>query len=724
MATISPSKEVNKLYDKLLGYFNPKDQAYINRAFQYAYDGHNGQNRKSGEPYITHPLHVALYLCELNFDKETIAAALLHDLIEDTDISYEDLKKEFGEEVADIVDGVTKLDKIKYSSNEEAKADAIRKMVIAMSKDIRVLILKLADRLHNIQTIEYHQDWKQEKIANETLYVYAPLAHRLGFQSIKHVLEDKSFKILHANQDKEIKDMITETNPDRDSQIGSAIDIIKTLLNDNSMSAEVYGRPKHNYSIYKKIVNQGLTFNEINDLIGIRIVTDDVKNCYTILGLIHANFQPVLGRFKDFISMPKFNLYQSLHTTVLTSDGTKMEIQIRTHDMHYRAEYGVAAHWKYKEKPSNDLTSWTNELSEISNEYPDPNEFLQHMKLDLYENEVFCLTPEGDVIALPQGSTPVDFAFAIHTQVGEKLIGAKVNGKLVNLSNLLKSGDTIEILTSKDKDKGPSRDWLNIVKTSRARSKIKQWYQKQMKNEDIQKGKTTLNSWLDENPEILETTSKDQLMDELLKDLKLPNLETLYQNLGNGNTGINSISNRINKIVFPGEISVDEDLYSPEIKEDSKSDLVIVEGYDDIKVRMGKCCVPVPGDDILGFVTISNGIAIHRSDCLNVQIDSTKGERIIDVSWGYTGNTGIIVWLEIEAIDRPYLLRDATIAISDNGGNILVAKSVTSSKRIVNLIFQVEISDNDQLDAIINDAKNIENVFDASRIYPGRTGVL
>ena len=614
MATISPSKEVNKLYDKLLGYFNPKDQAYINRAFQYAYDGHNGQNRKSGEPYITHPLHVAIYLCELNFDIETIAAALLHDLIEDTDISYEDLKKEFGEEVADIVDGVTKLDKIKYSSNEEAKADAIRKMVIAMSKDIRVLILKLADRLHNIQTIEYHQDWKQEKIANETLYVYAPLAHRLGFQSIKHVLEDKSFKILHANQDKEIKDMITETNPDRDSQIGSAIDIIKTLLNDNSMSAEVYGRPKHNYSIYKKIVNQGLTFNEINDLIGIRIVTDDVKNCYTILGLIHANFQPVLGRFKDFISMPKFNLYQSLHTTVLTSDGTKMEIQIRTHDMHYRAEYGVAAHWKYKEKPSNDLTSWTNELSEISNEYPDPNEFLQHMKLDLYENEVFSLTPEGDVIALPQGSTPVDFAFAIHTQVGEKLIGAKVNGKLVNLSNLLKSGDTIEILTSKDKDKGPSRDWLNIVKTSRARSKIKQWYQKQMKNEDIQKGKTTLNSWLDENPEILETTSKDQLMDELLKDLKLPNLETLYQNLGNGNTGINSISNRINKIVFPGEISVDEDLYSPEIKDDSISDLVIGEGYDDIKVRMGKCCVPVPGDDILGFVTISNGIAIQRSD--------------------------------------------------------------------------------------------------------------
>ena len=706
---------INNLYSKF-----KNDEDILKKAYLYASEGHLNQKRASGEPYITHPLQVATYLADLSMDIETVVSAILHDLIEDTTVTFKDIKKEFGSEIANIVDGVTKLDKIQYNSNEEAQADAIRKMVIAMSKDIRVLILKLADRLHNIQTIQYLADYKQEKIANETLYVYAPLAHRLGLQNIKHILEDISFSLIFKNQNSEIENLIEKTAPDRDKNINKSLKVIEDLLSANSLSAEVVGRPKHNYSIYKKIINNGLTFNEINDLIGLRILTDDVKNCYTILGLIHANFQPVLGRFKDFISMPKFNLYQSLHTTVLTSDGTKMEIQIRTHDMHYRAEYGVAAHWKYKEKPSNDLTSWTNELSEISNEYPDPNEFLQHMKLDLYENEVFCLTPEGDVIALPQGSTPVDFAFAIHTQVGEKLIGAKVNGKLVNLSNLLKSGDTIEILTSKDKDKGPSRDWLNIVKTSRARSKIKQWYQKQMKNEDIQKGKTTLNSWLDENPEILETTSKDQLMDELLKDLKLPNLETLYQNLGNGNTGINSISNRINKIVFPGEISVDEDLYSPEIKEDSKSDLVIVEGYDDIKVRMGKCCVPVPGDDILGFVTISNGIAIHRSDCLNVQIDSTKGERIIDVSWGYTGNTGIVVWLEIEAIDRPYLLRDATIAISDNGGNILVAKSVTSSKRIVNLIFQVEISDNDQLDAIINDAKNIENVFDASRIYPGR----
>ena len=370
------------------------------------------------------------------------------------------------------------------------------------------------------------------------------------------------------------------------------------MLSDNSISAEAYGRPKHNYSIYKKIVNNGLTFNEINDLVGIRIITDDVKNCYTILGLIHANFQPVLGRFKDFISMPKFNLYQSLHTTVITSDGNKMEIQIRTHDMHYRAEFGVAAHWKYKEKPSNDLTRWTNELTEMSSEYPDPNEFLQHMKLDLYENEVFCLTPEGDVLSLPQGSTPVDFAFAIHTQVGEKLIGAKVNGKLVNLSNELKSGDTVEILTSKDKNKGPSRDWLNIVKTTRARSKIKQWYQKQLKNEDIQKGKTVLNTWLDENNDVLEVNSKDQILNELLLEMKLPNIETLYQSLGNGNTGINIVGNKIRKIVFPNEISVDDDLYSPEIKSDSKSDLIIVEGYDDIQVRMAKCCVPVPGDDI------------------------------------------------------------------------------------------------------------------------------
>ena len=720
MDTINPTSQTSELLDKLLSNVDNKHHSIINEGFIFANEGHKNQKRKSGEPYITHPLQVAIYLSEINLDIETIIAALLHDLIEDTDITYEDIMSKFGKEIADIVDGVTKLDKIKYNTTEEAKADAIRKMVIAMSKDIRVLILKLADRLHNIKTIEFHNEWKQEKIASETLYVYAPLAHRLGLQSIKHDLEDISFKILFNKQNSEIQDQLSLENPNRVKQIDESVNIINTLLQDNSISAIVSGRPKHNYSIYKKIVNNGLSFNEINDLIGIRIITDDVKNCYTILGLIHANFQPVLGRFKDFISMPKFNLYQSLHTTVLTPLGQKMEIQIRTHDMHYRAEYGVAAHWKYKEKPSNDLTKWTNELSSISNEYPDPNEFLQHMKLDLYENEVFCLTPEGDVISLPQGSTPVDFAFAIHTQVGEKLIGAKVNGKLVNLGNILKSGDTIEILTSKDKDKGPSRDWLNIVKTTRARSKIRQWYQKQLKNEDIQKGKTVLNTWLEDNSDVLEKKGKDVILQELLTEMKLPNIETLYQNLGNGNTGINTVGNKIRKQIFPEEISIDDDLFSPEIKPDSKSDLIIVEGYDDIQVRMAKCCVPVPGDDIIGFVTISNGIAIHRSDCLNVQINPSIGERIIDVSWGYTANTGTIVWLEIEAIDRPYLLRDATIAISDNGGNILVAKSVTNSKRIVSLIFQVEISDNNQLEAIIEDAKKIENVFDASRIFPGK----
>jgi guanosine-3',5'-bis(diphosphate) 3'-pyrophosphohydrolase len=720
MDTINPTSQTSELLDKLLSNMDNKHHSIINEGFIFANEGHKNQKRKSGEPYITHPLQVAIYLSEINLDIETIIAALLHDLIEDTDITYEDIMSKFGKEIADIVDGVTKLDKIKYNTTEEAKADAIRKMVIAMSKDIRVLILKLADRLHNIKTIEFHNEWKQEKIASETLYVYAPLAHRLGLQSIKHDLEDISFKILFNKQNNEIQEQLSLENPNRVKQIDESVNIINTLLEDNSISANVSGRPKHNYSIYKKIVNNGLSFNEINDLIGIRIITDDVKNCYTILGLIHANFQPVLGRFKDFISMPKFNLYQSLHTTVLTPLGQKMEIQIRTHDMHYRAEYGVAAHWKYKEKPSNDLTKWTNELSSISNEYPDPNEFLQHMKLDLYENEVFCLTPEGDVISLPQGSTPVDFAFAIHTQVGEKLIGAKVNGKLVNLGNILKSGDTIEILTSKDKDKGPSRDWLNIVKTTRARSKIRQWYQKQLKNEDIQKGKTVLNTWLEENSDVLEKKGKDVILQELLIEMKLPNIETLYQNLGNGNTGINTVGNKIRKQIFPEEISIDDDLFSPEIKPDSKSDLIIVEGYDDIQVRMAKCCVPVPGDDIIGFVTISNGIAIHRSDCLNVQINPSIGERIVDVSWGYNANTGTIVWLEIEAIDRPYLLRDATIAISDNGGNILVAKSVTNSKRIVSLIFQVEISDNNQLDAILEDAKKIENVFDASRIFPGK----
>ena len=695
------------------------DKDLLEKAYNFASDGHMNQKRASGEPYITHPLQVALYLSDLSMDLETIIAAILHDLIEDTDITYKNIKKEFGSDVANIVDGVTKLDRIQYNTNEEAKAEAIRKMVIAMSKDIRVLILKLADRLHNIQTIEYLADHKQERIASETLYVYAPLAHRLGLQNIKHILEDVSFGLLHKNQNLEIESLIEKSAPNRDKNIKKSVKVIDKLLSDNSLSAEVIGRPKHNYSIYKKIINNGLSFNEINDLVGLRILTDDVKNCYTILGLIHANFQPVLGRFKDFISMPKFNLYQSLHTTVLTETGQKMEIQIRTHDMHYRAEYGVAAHWKYKEKPQNDVQKWASDLSDLTAEYPDPNEFLNHMKLDLYEDEVFCLTPKGDVITLPQGSTPVDFAFSVHTQVGEKLIGAKINGKLVNLSTTLSTGDTIEVLTTNENSKGPSRDWLSFVKTSRARSKIKQWYQKQLKDEDIQKGKQILNTWLEENDEIFNYSDKETILNELLNILKYPNYETIYQNLGNGNIKITNVGNKIRKFVFPEEITEEEDILSPDKYQTTDDQLVIVEGYDDIKVRMARCCVPVPGDDILGFITISNGISIHRSDCLNIKIDSSRGERIIDVSWGFNAQSGSIVWLEIEAIDRPYLLRDATIAISDNGGNILVAKSLTNSKRIVTLLFQVEISGNEQLESIITDAKNIENVFDVQRVNPG-----
>ena len=708
----------DELFNDLSSKFKD-DKELLKKAYNFASDGHLNQKRASGEPYITHPLQVALYLSELSMDLETIIAAILHDLIEDTDITYKNIKKEFGTDVANIVDGVTKLDKIQYNTNEEAKAEAIRKMVIAMSKDIRVLILKLADRLHNIQTINYLADYKQERIASETLYVYAPLAHRLGLQNIKHILEDISFGLLHKNQNLEIENLIQKSAPNRDKNIKKSVKVIEGLLADNSLSAEVIGRPKHNYSIYKKIINNGLTFNEINDLVGLRILTDDVKNCYTILGLIHANFQPVLGRFKDFISMPKFNLYQSLHTTVLTETGQKMEIQIRTHDMHYRAEYGVAAHWKYKEKPQNDVQKWASELSNLTNEYPDPNEFLNHMKLDLYEDEVFCLTPKGDVITLPQGSTPVDFAFSVHTQVGEKLIGAKINGKLVNLSTTLSTGDTIEVLTTNENTKGPSRDWLSFVKTSRARSKIKQWYQKQLKDEDIQKGKQILNTWLEDNDDILNYSDKDSILNELLNIFKYPNYEIMYQNLGNGNINITNVGNKIRKFVFPEEITEEDDILSPEKYQSTDDQLVIVEGYDDIKVRMARCCVPVPGDDILGFITISNGISIHRSDCLNIRIDSSKGERIIDVTWGFNSQTGTIVWLEIEAIDRPYLLRDATVAISDNGGNILVAKSLTNSKRIVTLLFQVEVSGNEQLETIMIDAKKIENVFDVQRVSRG-----
>lgn len=553
---------VDDLIEDLRSRYEDKELDIINSAYNMAFNGHISQKRKSGEPYISHPVSVAIYLSDLSMDIETVTAALLHDLIEDTDITYNDIKKSFGTDVANIVDGVTKLDRIKYNTKEEAKADAIRKMVVAMSKDIRVLILKLADRLHNIETLEHLNDWKQEKIANETLYVYAPLAHRLGLQNIKHTLEDTSFEILFKKQNLEIESLINKTSPHRNSEIKKTTKILTELLGDNSISADVVGRPKHNYSIYKKIINSGLSFHEINDLIGVRIITDDVKNCYSILGLVHANFQPVLGRFKDFISMPKFNLYQSLHTTVLTPDGNKVEIQIRTREMHYRAEFGVAAHWKYKEKPSNDLKEWTNDLNNISSEYPDPNEFLQHMKLDLYEDEIFCLTPNGDVVTLPSGSTAVDFAFAVHTEVGEKMIGAKVNGKLSNLGNTIKTGDIVEVLTTNDSTKGPSRDWLNLVKTSRARSKIKQWYQKQMKDEDIQKGKQILNTWLDENTDVLNFANKEDILKNLLDVTSLPNYEMFYQKLGNGNLKINNIGNKIRNYVFPEEITDDEDIFT------------------------------------------------------------------------------------------------------------------------------------------------------------------
>ena len=714
LKTVNP----DEIFDNLVDSITHFDTNSLISAYELAKIAHKDQQRASGEPYITHPLFVAKYLSEIGMDSETIISAILHDVVEDSDIKLSKIKKEFGKEVALIVDGVTKLDKINFSSTEEAQAESIRKMVIAMSKDIRVLILKLADRLHNIETIDPLPDWKKNKIAAETLYVYSPLAHRLGLQNIKHLLEDKSFSILYPEQDKEIAAQIKRANPGRTKEITNTISILDNLLSDNSISASVSGRPKHNYSIYKKIINSGLSFAEINDLIGIRIICSDVKDCYTVLGLIHANFQPVQGRFKDFISMPKFNLYQSLHTTVLSSSGKKMEIQIRTHDMHSRAEHGVAAHWMYKDG-ANNQKQWKNELNKFNTDNPDPSEFLKHIKMDLYEDEVFTLTPNGDIITLPVGSTSIDFAYAVHTVIGEKLSGAKVNGKMVNLSTVLRSGDTVEILTSKDKTKGPSIDWISIAKTSRAKAKIRQWYLKQNKTQDIQKGKAVINEWFDEHVDNNLLKDKEKYLGELITELNLKSPDNIYIGVTNGTYSIDNIGNKLLRIIYPEEILEKDDLLSTKSPISQNSNTVLVEGYDDVQVRMAKCCVPVPGDDIVGFITISNGIAVHVSDCLNVKINPKKGERIVDVSWSLANITGIIVWIEIEAIDRPYLLRDATIAISDNGGNILIARSTTNSKRIVTLIFQVEISDGSQVDKIVNDSKLINNVFDAKRIFPG-----
>ncbi|HEY5578399.1 MAG TPA: bifunctional (p)ppGpp synthetase/guanosine-3',5'-bis(diphosphate) 3'-pyrophosphohydrolase, partial [Acidimicrobiia bacterium] len=697
------------------------DTDRIITAYELAQRKHDGQMRKSGEPFISHPVAVAEILADYGLDEATIISALLHDTIEDTDLTLADVEGTFGPEVAGMIDGVTKLERITFSSPEEAQAASIRKMVVAMAQDLRVLLIKLADRLHNLRTIAPLRQEKQERIARESLEVYAPLAHRLGVQEIKHEMEDRSFRILYPKRYAEIEVLIDKRAPERDAYLAKVIDEVRRALAEAGIAAEVTGRPKHFYSIYRKMISSGQAFDEIYDLIGIRILTQDLPACYAALGLVHSMWPPIHGRFKDYVAMPKFNLYQSLHTTVIGPDRKPLEVQIRTHDMHSRAEYGIAAHWRYKEGVGPDDLPWMADMRFLEEEHADPGEFLANLKLDLYRDDVFVLTPAGDVITLPAGSTPVDFAYAIHTDVGHRCQGAKVNGRLVSLDHHLESGDVVEILVTRAHEAGPSRDWLGFINTSRARSKIRQFFSRQRREEALGKGKQQIAERIRREGLGLSAAERDRLLAAVGEDLGYPDLDSVYVAVGEGSLSAITVATRIRRLVQPPPPE-DEEIgeFAPPVARRARPTAsgVIVEGLDDVWVRISRCCAPVPGDDIVGFVTVGRGVSVHRSDCTNVAALGDRQERMIEVMWAPERVGRFAVWLQVEALDRPRLLRDVTAVISDVGGNILASSSSTGRDRVAVLRYEVELGDPRQLERIVADLDTVEGVFDAYRLLP------
>ena len=697
-------------------------ESTIHEAYALSQKMHLGQFRKSGEPYISHPLAVTQILAEYGLDGDTLAAALLHDTVEDTEITLEDVEAAFGPEVARMIDGVTKLDRIRFGTREEAQAATIRKMVVAMAQDVRVLLIKLADRLHNLRTIDPLPPEKQERIARETLEVYAPLAHRLGVQEIKHEMEDRCFAILYPKRNLEIDTLLQQRAPERDAQIRTAVDHVETLLREAAIRADVTGRPKHHYSIYRKMVTTGLPFEKIHDLIGIRVIVDDVRDCYAALGLIHSVWPPVHGRFKDYIAMPKFNLYQSLHTTVIGPDGKPLEVQMRTEEMHHRAEFGIAAHWRYKEGISDEDLPWMADLRFLQDEYADPNEFLASLKLDLYQDEVFVLTPGGDVKTLPRGATPVDFAYTVHTEVGHRCVGAKVNGRLVTLGTRLESGDIVEIVTSKAQDAGPSQDWLTFVRTTRAKAKIRQWFTKERREAALSDGREQVLGALRKERLGLSAAGRDVLLAKVGEQLGLPDLDAVFVAVGEGTIAAATVAGRVTRLARPEEALVDEVL--PEIPRERPTHTgtgVIVEGLDDVWVRIARCCAPVPGDDIVGFVTVGRGVSVHRSDCTNVEAMGDRTERMIEVAWAPDRVGRFSVWIQVEALDRPKLLRDVTSLISDVGGNILASSSSVGRDLVAMLRYEIELGDPGQVDTMVNSLRSVDSVFDAYRLVPRST---
>jgi guanosine-3',5'-bis(diphosphate) 3'-pyrophosphohydrolase len=709
---------------------HPKvDARLLQRGYDLAEERHRGQLRKSGDPYITHPLAVATILADLGMDTITLVAALLHDTVEDTGLTTDALAAEFGADIAHLVEGVTKLDRVKFG--EAAEAETIRKMIVAMARDPRVLVIKLADRLHNMRTLRFLPPAKQERKARETLEVLAPLAHRLGMNTIKWELEDLAFATLYPKRYDEIVRLVAERAPQRDVYLNQVSERISADLKAGGIKADVYGRPKHYYSIYQKMIVRGREFTEIYDLVGIRVLVDSERDCYGTLGVIHANWQPVPGRFKDFIAMPKFNMYQSLHTTVIGPGGKPVELQIRTQAMHRTAEFGIAAHWKYKQSGGSatpsaviDEMGWLRQLLDWQREAQEPGEFLDTLRFDLGTREVYVFTPKGDVIGLPFGSTPVDFAYAVHTDVGHRCIGARVNGKLVALETKLDHGDTVEVFTSKAEGAGPSRDWLAFVASPRAKTKIRQWFAKERREDAVEAGKTALTRAMRKSSLPMQRLLGGDQLVTIARDMHLTDVTALYVAVGEGHVSAQSI---VQKLVtsLGGVEGATEDLAEVEIPSRTQGSQrrtggnagVMVSGMSDVWVKLARCCTPVPGDEILGFITRGGGVSVHRRTCTNADSLLAQADRLVDVEWAPSSDSVFVVSIQVEALDRHRLLSDVSRVLSDERVNILSASVTTNRDRVAVSRFTFELAESKHLGHLLRTVRNVEGVYDVYRVH-------
>lgn len=716
--------DIEGLVEKIKQYMEKPDIELIKSAYEFAENAHKKQKRVSGKPFIQHPLGVAIILAELELDIISIAGSLLHDVVEDTEITSKDIAHKFGEEIALLVDGVTKLTRLKFKTKEEHQAESLRKMFIAMAEDIRVILIKLADRLHNMRTLSHLNEKKRKEKATETLEIYAPLAHRLGIQRLKWELEDLSFRFLDHDMYYEIAKKVAANRKQRENDMQEAIEILKSKFTDHQLEAEIYGRPKHLYSIYQKMKRKEIDFNEIYDLTAIRIIVDSVRECYEVLGMVHELWKPIPGRFKDYIAMPKSNMYQSLHTTVIGPQGDPLEIQIRTPEMHRTAEYGIAAHWRYKEGKTRDESfeeklSWLRQLLEWQKDLQEPQEFMETLKIDLFEDEVFVFTPKGDVISLPRGATPVDFAYYIHTEVGHNCVGAKVNGKVKPLEYRLNNGDIVEIQTSKTSS-GPSRDWLKIVKTSKARSKIKHWFKQQERDEIIERGKEMFERELKKRHIELKESEKQEELKRIASDMGKNNVEELLELIGYNQIGTQHVVNRMKIVEENDELTLEKMKKMTHHNNKKSTDKgVKVKGVENLLVRLAKCCNPVPGDKIEGYITRGRGVSIHRYDCPNLEnLIEEDRDRLIDVSWDNKREESYQVNLAIEAFNKKALLNDITTLIKEEQVNLSSVLARTDKYNRAFIELTLELSSLEHMHDIIKKIDNIPGVLSVDRAKP------